>query len=260
MRGTPRSFRLPSCVGASRLVVAAIALHVLWFTLTLSMTAAQAAPFSSEAVEEEKHGDADSSADGHDAHAEGQKSHDDGHGHHDELDLSHGNATAGLENPASWQFDTAIYTAVVFLIVLAVLFKFAWKPIMEGLERRERSIARTIEEAEKKLEQAAEHLRQYEAKLSAAAEEAKQIVERAHQSAESTAERIRQEAEEAARRERERAVAEIGLAKQQALSELADKVSESVFGVAHKVLEREVKPQDHQRLVAEALSKLPSEN
>ena len=209
--------------------------------------------------EKDAHGDKSGDAGDHEGEGHGDE-HGDEHGAHDPFDLSHGNASAGLENPADWKFDMAIYTFVVFLIVLAVLFKFAWGPIMDGLERRERNIARMIHDAEQKLEKASEHLRSYEAKLAEAAQEARELVDRAHRDAESAAERIRHEAEDVARREKERAVQEIGLAKEQALQELADHVSQNVFRIAGKVLEREVKPEDHRRLIQEALEKLPSKN
>ncbi len=268
MRGNPRMHRLPDRVGwwplrcLSALLCGLLVAGAGTPDLRLGAASFDTAP-AQEQETDEPHTAGDSNSDvGHDdaEHGGDSGAHAEEHGHHDEFDLGHGNASAGLENPASWQFDTALYTAIVFLIVLAVLGKFAWRPIMDGLERRERAIAHTIQEADRKLAQASEHLKEYEAKLAAAAAEAKEIVERAHQSAEATAERIRSEAEEAARRQRERAVAEIGLAKEQALQELAEKVSEAVFGVAGKVLEREVKPQDHSRLVQEALAKLPSEN
>lgn len=268
MRGNPRLHRLPNRVSWWPLgCLSALLCGLLVAGAGTPDPRLGAASFDTARAQEhetdEPHaaGDADRDVE-HDGAEHGGDSgaHAEEHGHHDEFDLGHGNASAGLENPASWQFDTALYTAIVFLIVLAVLGKFAWRPIMDGLERRERAIAHTIREAERKLAQASEHLKEYEAKLAAAAAEAKEIVERAHQSAEAAAERIRSEAEEAATRQRERAVAEIGLAKEQALQELAEKVSEAVFGVAGKVLEREVKPQDHSRLVQEALAKLPSEN
>ncbi len=260
MRGTPRSF--PWLMLRLLLIGSAASIGFL----ACGMRSASAAPTSEAAADEEGHAEGHagggSSEHGESTHEPSGDDHDSGgdHGHHDEFDLGHGNATAGLENPASWQYDTALFTAIVFLIVLAVLGKFAWRPIMDGLERRERSIAHTIAEAEKKLAQASEHLKEYEAKLASAAAEAKEIVDRAHKNAEAAAERIRREAEEAARRQRERAVQEIGLAKEQALQELADKVAQVVFGAAGKVLEREVKPQDHSRLVQEALAKLPSDN
>ncbi len=59
--------------------------------------------------------------------------------------------------------DLAVVTVVVFLLLLAVLSKFAWKPIVEALDRRERSIAENIAAAAAQNEAAKELLSQHEA-------------------------------------------------------------------------------------------------
>ena len=50
-------------------------------------------------------------------------------------------------NVMTFDPDLAIFTAIVFLMLLAVLWKFAWGPISEALDRREGIIASQIEEA-----------------------------------------------------------------------------------------------------------------
>ncbi len=207
----------------------------------------------------------DSGGHGADAHgSENDGGKHDGHAdhdaHHDEFDLSHGNASPALEDPKAATLDMATATLIVFLILMAVLVKFAWRPIMQGLEQRERSIAEMIAEAKRNHAESQRRLEEYEAKLAEASHEAQQMIAEARKGAEAAAERIRYEAEAAARRERERAVQEIQLAKEQALQELADRVASQAFLVARRVLDREVKPEDHQRLVREALEQLPSEN
>ena len=54
---------------------------------------------------------------------------------------------AGDGGPFSWQSDLAIWTGVVFVVLLLVLWKFAWGPIADALARREQSIAGQIREA-----------------------------------------------------------------------------------------------------------------
>ena len=51
-------------------------------------------------------------------------------------------------DPLEWKSDLALWTAVVFLCLLAILWKFAWKPIAEGLDKRERNVADQIAQAE----------------------------------------------------------------------------------------------------------------
>ena len=47
---------------------------------------------------------------------------------------------ADLLNPVDWRTDLAIWTLVLFLLVLAILKKYAWGPISEGLQKRENGI------------------------------------------------------------------------------------------------------------------------
>jgi F-type H+-transporting ATPase subunit b len=179
---------------------------------------------------------------------------------HDDTDLGHGNATAALNSPADARFDLAIYTFIVFLILLAILYKFAWGPIARALDQREETIARQIEEARQGAERATQSLKEYEARLGVATEEARQIVSQARKDAEVAKDRIVAEAREAAHKERDRAVAEIVSAKNQALQEIAQKSVATAVSLAGKIIHREVKPQDHEALIGDALNQFTKLN
>jgi F-type H+-transporting ATPase subunit b len=182
------------------------------------------------------------------------------HAEHDESDLSHGNSTAALKSPTDVRFDMSIYTFVLFLILLAVLYKFAWGPIATALERREETIHRQIEEARLASDRAAAQLREYEARLAAATEEARQIVGQARKDAEVAKDRIVAEAREAATKERERAVADITVAKNQALDAIAKKSVETAVSLASRIIRREVKPQEHEAIIGEAINEFSNVN
>lgn len=194
---------------------------------------------------------------GPDAHAPG------GHGaggagaHHDPYDLSHQNAGPQLEAPEEFKSDLAIWTFVVFVCLLAILSKFAWGPIMEGLERREHAIAAMIEDAKQSQEKAAAQLKLYEAQLAAAGDEARNIVVQARKDADGAGERILVEARQAAERERQRAVEDIVSAKNSALQEITNKSVDIAMTLAGRIVRRELRPEDHSALVREALEQLP---
>jgi F-type H+-transporting ATPase subunit b len=185
-----------------------------------------------------------------------------GHGghEHDPTNLTEGNATPSLPSPADLRFDLAIYSFIVFLILLAILYKFAWGPIARGLEHREETIARQIEEARLASEKAAHQLQEYEAKLAAATEEARNIVGQSRKDAEAAKDRIMAEARELAQKERERAVADITSAKNQALTEIAQKSVSTAVTLAGNIIRREVKPQDHEALISDALGQFTKLN
>jgi F-type H+-transporting ATPase subunit b len=190
--------------------------------------------------------------------AEDQPSHGAAHG--DPYDLAHQNATKSLEDPAEFRSDLAIWTFVVFICLAGLLFKFAWRPVVEGLAKREQSIATMISDAKRSAEKAAEQLRSYEERLAAASAEAQQIVARAQKDAEVAKDQIIVEAQSAARRERERAVADIENAKNSALQEMATKSVDLAVSMASRIMRRQLKPEDQSQLIREALEQLPSRN
>jgi F-type H+-transporting ATPase subunit b len=154
----------------------------------------------------------------------------------------------------------AIFTAVVFLLLVVGLYLAAWKPIMEGLEKREHTIVGNIEAAERANAEAQLRLQEYEAKLAAAAEEATRMVAGARKDAEAAGERIIAAAQEEAARQRERTIADIDAAKRAALSELATKSTDVAMTLAQRIVGREVKAADHQNLIQDMLAQLPSQN
>lgn len=201
----------------------------------------------------------DHSAAEHGGAKHGSEDHGDGE-HHDPHDLSHVNAGAKLHDADEFKSELAIWTFVVFLCLLAILGKFAWGPIMEGLEKREQSIAAMIEEAKQSQEKAAEQLKQYEAKIAAAGEESREIVAQARKDAEAAGERIVAAAEAAAEKQRERAVADIANAKNAALNEIKTEGVNLAVQLAGRIVRRELNSQDHSQLIDEALKQLPSRN
>jgi len=188
--------------------------------------------------------------------------HASGHaaGHHDPFDLSHVNAAPMLEDPSELRSDLAIWTVVVFGCLLLLLVKFAWGPVIAGLDKRESAIADRIDEAKQSAEQAAQQLAQYEAKLAAAGEETRQLLAQARHDAEATAERIRTQAQQDAERERQRAVEDITNAKNVALQEMTQHSVDLATAMAGRMLQRQLNPEDHSQLIREALEQLPSRN
>jgi F-type H+-transporting ATPase subunit b len=175
-------------------------------------------------------------------------------------DPTHANATPDLANPLELRTDFAIFSLLVFLALLAVLYALAWKPLMKGLDLRESLISGQVEEARAASEQAAAKLKEYEAKLAEAAVQAQDMVVQAKRDAEHVAERIKTEAQSNAERLLDRARSEIETAKQSALSELSLKSTDIAFGLARKVIGRELKTSDHEQLIKDALGRLPSGN
>jgi len=90
-----------------------------------------------------------------------------------------GAAHGGNANPLSVDPDLAIFTAIVFVLLLAVLGKFAWGPICEALDERERGIENQITGARQANEEAQGLLKEHQSKLAAAADEVRGILDEA---------------------------------------------------------------------------------
>lgn len=156
--------------------------------------------------------------------------------------------------------DLAFFTVIVFGLTFLVLWRFAWKPIAEGLDKRERGIADHIEKAKADAAKATETLAAYERKLAAAAEEATKIVTQARQEAEAAKDRIMAEAQAEAERAKARALADIRAAKEQAVRELARSHVDSAVSLAGSLIRREVDAARHQDLIDDSLQRFAGRN
>jgi F-type H+-transporting ATPase subunit b len=185
------------------------------------------------------------------------------HGGHDE-DLGHGDASKAMSDVTVVTSDLAIYTFVVFLLLLAILSKAAWPKISEALLERERRIEGAIADATAKQEEARRLLAEHEARLAGAAGEVRALLEEARRDAEATKSQIVAEAREAAKAEHQRSQREIEVALDAATKHLAETSASLAVELAGKAIRETINPAKQQELVREALTKLaaaaPSKN
>ena len=155
--------------------------------------------------------------------------------------------------PLQFRVDTLLFSLLIFLGLAAVLFKFAWKPVMQGLEAREKSISDNIENARIANEQAQANLKQYEDKMAGASDEAKAVIGEARKDASVAKEKILADAQEEASRLRDRALADIEAAKNSAVRELAEKSVDSAVTLAGSIVGRSLKKEDHAKLIDDSI-------
>lgn len=165
-------------------------------------------------------------------------------------------------DPAELKGDQAIFTFIVFLLLVAVLWKFAWGPISHGLEKREHHIADQIAAAERANAEAKQMLSEYERKLASAQDEVRAIIDEARRDATVTQQEILAQARADAAAEMDRAKREVQTAKDQALRELAETSANLAVELAGKIIRTQLDANQHARLVTEALSQFhaPSPN
>src|SRR3954468_15012135 len=89
--------------------------------------------------------------------------------------------SAAEEGPALSPFagdvGNAIWTLLIFVIVVVVLGKFAWGPVLGLLQQREQFIHKALSDAKHDRDEAEARLRDYAAKLQSAQAEAVAIIE-----------------------------------------------------------------------------------
>jgi F-type H+-transporting ATPase subunit b len=156
-------------------------------------------------------------------------------------------------NPMEFFSNTAFWTLVIFLAVVAILYKFAFGPIAKALDEREQGILGNIAAAQKQNDDAKELLKQYQAKLDASKEEVRQILESAKKDAARQADDIVTKARDAAGLERDRAMKEIESATTSALQSIAERSATLATNLAGKMIRAEVKPEQHRNLIDAAL-------
>ena len=164
-------------------------------------------------------------------------------------------ASEEATSPLQLRVDVLLFSLLVFVALLVLLNRFAWKPILAGLERRESGIASAIDDARTANEKAQAILAQYEQKLQAAGDEAARLVSEARADAEKARERIVTEAKEEAQRQRDRAVTEINAARDAAVRDLAERSVDSAVSLAGRLVGKELKPADHSRLIEQSLER-----
>jgi len=167
-------------------------------------------------------------------------------------------AEAEHEAPSLFAGDlgNSFWTLLIFVLVLVVLGKYAWGPILNTLQTRENFIREALEKAKREREEAEERLRQYEERLAGARAEASAIVEEGRRDAEVVKRRIEEDAKRQADLMIERAKREIQIATDTASKSLFTLAAKLATEVAARVLGRELSAQDHERLIAEGIDGL----
>jgi F-type H+-transporting ATPase subunit b len=152
------------------------------------------------------------------------------------------------------QPDLAIFSLIIFLLLLAILGKFAWGPLMEALQQREKSVAEHIAAAQASNEEARRLLAEYERKLASAQSEVQAILDEARRDAAHTTQEMLAKARTEAQAERDRALREINTAKDGALKELAERSADLAVDLAGRIVRQQLSAADHARLIEDAMS------
>jgi len=149
-----------------------------------------------------------------------------------------------------------IWTVLTFLLLLTVLAKFAWKPLLSMLDERQRSIEDSLLSAEKARKELEGINQESEAILSKAKTEAQGIVTDAKSAAEKLKEDIIAKANDEADGQLEKAKIQIGVEKDKALIEIRKEVVDLSINVAEKIIKKNISKDDNATIIDESIEKL----
>jgi F-type H+-transporting ATPase subunit b len=149
-----------------------------------------------------------------------------------------------------------IWTILTFLVLLGLLAKFAWRPLLAALDSRQNAIRKSLDDAHQ-ARQELERLNQESANiLNRARVDADQIIG----SSRADAERLREEMRQKARLEADgivkNAERQIQLETARALQQIRTEAVDLSVMIASKLIQRNLTKEDNERLIEEALKQV----
>ncbi len=149
-----------------------------------------------------------------------------------------------------------IWTVIIFVLLLIILKKTAWKPIITALDERERTIKEALEKAEEAQKEAERILEENKERLAKAEEEVQRIVEQGREYAEKLKEQILAESEEQARKKIEEAEQSIARKQDEAFAQLRSEIAEIAVTAAEKIIKETLDKEKQKKLVDVYLDEL----
>ncbi len=149
-----------------------------------------------------------------------------------------------------------VYTTIAFGLLVLLLGKFAFGPLVQILEAREKKIRDSIEQAEHARLEAERLLKEYEEKLAEARAEAQKFIAEGKQLGENLRQEIVNKADEEGKRMIAKADEQIQRDVEQAIKELRAEVGNISVDLASKVIEAELDKNAHDKLIEQYLSEV----
>lgn len=149
-----------------------------------------------------------------------------------------------------------LWTVITFVVLLLILWKAAWKPLVEALDARAEKVRGDIENADRSRQEAERLLAQHKQMMDNARNEAANYIAESKSEAEKMRNEIIEKAGADAKDLSERARKEINLAKDRALAEIKAEIVTLSTEIAAKIINKNLNPNDQKALVEETLNKV----
>ncbi len=151
-----------------------------------------------------------------------------------------------------------IWTIIIFVLLLFLLRKIAWTPLLKALNSREESIKNSLDNADRLNKEALELIEQNKKNLAEANAKSMELINQAKDVASKLGDELKAKANEDAKKIIEQAKAEIEQQKNSAMDDLKDKISDIAIEAAEKIISETLDKDKQKKLVDEFLSKVPN--
>jgi len=164
-----------------------------------------------------------------------------------------------LANPLlNFEPGIVIWIAITFVVFVWALYKLAWGPILNALDKREKNIQESLDAAEKAMKRAEEISRKNDEALKKAEIEAQRLRKEAKEEAEKIRAEIIEKARTDAEQVKDQTLASIEQEKQKAMLELRTHVAELAVEAAEKILNSELDKTKNKKLVDDFINDISS--
>ena len=167
-------------------------------------------------------------------------------------EAGHGDSSALLQANKG----LVLWTWVTFILVCIVLYKVAWKPILAGLDQREKDIRKSLDDAEKIRDEMAQLGETQQRMLGEAEEKSKAILAEARKGAGEAARSIEAKAREEAQILIENATRELKAAQEKAQADLRKESAEIAVALAGKIVGEKLDAENDRALVDRLIEEL----
>lgn len=152
--------------------------------------------------------------------------------------------------------DSFYWALSVFVVFVLILFKFAIKPVVEGLDSRESKIRDEIKASEDALAKAQAHESDLDAKLKAAEENVATMLSEARAQAEEQKKQIIEASQVEAEQLRQRAQRDVEAAHAKLMSDVRAEMVDMATAVAGRVIEQQLDAAQHEQLILSAVDQM----
>ena len=149
-----------------------------------------------------------------------------------------------------------IWTVVTFVILLFLLKKFAWGPILKSLGERETFIKDSLDKAEQAQTEAQKLLEENKANLARAEDEAQKVIAQGREYSEKLKEQMLEESKAEAKKMIEDAKSEIEGKNKEAFNQLKEQVADIAVQAAEKILRENLDSDAQKKIVQKYIDDL----